>query len=248
MNQVAPIEKPEVPAPVSLMDVLARAAADPNVDVGKMQALLDMKQNLEAREAERAFNAAMNEVQKEIRPVIADANNPQTRSKYATYEHLDHFLRPIYSKHGFSISFGSGDTDKPDVVRVTAKLRHESGHSEMYHIDMPADGKGAKGGDVMTKTHATGSALSYGKRYLFIAMFNIPVRGDDDDGNRAGQTGFITEQQKQQIIEMLREPYQDTVGFLKYMEVESVDEIPASKFMKAMNSLNARKKNAEGKK
>jgi hypothetical protein len=31
---------------------------------------------------------------------------------------------------------------------------------------MPGDGKGAKGGDVMTKTHATGAALSYGQRYL----------------------------------------------------------------------------------
>lgn len=248
MNQVASIEKPELPAPVSLMDVLARAAADPNVDVGKMQALLDMKQNLEAREAEREFNAAMNEVQKEIRPVIADANNPQTKSKYATYEHLDHFLRPIYTKHGFSISFGTGEIEKAEFVRVTAKLRHAGGHFEPYHIDMPADGKGAKGGDVMTKTHATGSAMSYGKRYLLIAMFNIPVRGDDDDGNRAGQTGFITEQQKEQIIDMLRAPYQDTVGFLKYMNVESVDEIPASQFQKAMNSLTARKKNAEGKK
>ena len=50
---------------------------------------------------------------------------------------------------------------------------------------MPADGKGAKGGDVMTKTHATGSAMTYGQRYLVKMIFNIAV-GADDDGRAAG--------------------------------------------------------------
>lgn len=229
-----------------LMALIARAASDPTFDVAKMQALLDMKQQIDAKDAEREFNAAMNEVQREIRPVIADANNPQTKSKYATYEHLDHFLRPIYTKHGFSISFGTGEIDRVEVVRVTAKLRHSSGHSEPYHIDMPADGKGAKGGDVMTKTHATGSAMSYGKRYLLIAMFNIPIRGDDDDGNRAGQTGFITIQQKDEIVQLLKDTDSDVEAFLKFMEVEFVDEIPAIKYRKAMNALQAKKKQAQG--
>ena len=50
---------------------------------------------------------------------------------------------------------------------------------------MPIDTKGARGGDVMTRTHATGSALTYGKRYLLIAMFNLAIE-EDDDGNAAG--------------------------------------------------------------
>jgi hypothetical protein len=49
---------------------------------------------------------------------------------------------------------------------------------------MPADGKGAKGGDVMTRTHAAGSAFSYGQRYLLKLIFNIAT-GEDDDGNAA---------------------------------------------------------------
>jgi hypothetical protein len=52
---------------------------------------------------------------------------------------------------------------------------------------MPADGKGAKGGDVMTRTHATGSALSYGMRYLLKMIFNVAVGEDDDDGNDADE-------------------------------------------------------------
>jgi len=40
-------------------------------------------------------------------------------------------------------------------------------------------------GDVMSRTHATASALSYGMRYLLRLIFNIAV-GEGDDGNKAG--------------------------------------------------------------
>ena len=37
----------------------------------------------------------------------------------------------------------------------------------------------------MTKTHAVGSAMSYGVRYLLKLVFNVAVGEDDDDGNTA---------------------------------------------------------------
>jgi hypothetical protein len=111
--------------------------------------------------------------------------NHQTKSKYASYADLDRAVRPIYSDHGFSLSFDSGDNAPADCVRVVCKVAHRGGHREIHHLDMPADGKGAKGGDVMTKTHATGAAITYGKRYLLGMIFNLAV-GEDDDGNSAG--------------------------------------------------------------
>src|SRR5690606_2318016 len=140
-------------------------------DVDKMERLLAMQERIIARNAEADFNVAMTACQAEMRAISTDAENKQTRSKYATYGKLDKALRPIYTKHGFSLSFSDGETDKPDYVRVLCGVRHRSGHKEVYHKDMPADGKGAKGGDVMTKTHATGAAQSYGMRYLLKGIF-----------------------------------------------------------------------------
>jgi hypothetical protein len=57
---------------------------------------------------------------------------------------------------------------------------------------MPADGKGARGNDVMTKTHATGAAITYGKRYLLGMIFNLAVTRDDD-GNGAGNGDWVDE-------------------------------------------------------
>lgn len=167
----------------NLIAVIARAVRDPEVDVSKMERLMAMYERVEAKNAERAFNDAMNAAQSEMRPISADAQNKQTNSAYATFGKLDKVLRPIYLKHGFSLSFDEGDSPKPEHVRVICYVSHKDGHTRTYHRDMPADGKGAKGGDVMTKTHAAGAAGSYGARYLLKGIFNVAIGEDDNDGN-----------------------------------------------------------------
>lgn len=170
----------------STLDLFERLAKDKEVSVEKIERLMALWERGEARKAEQAFNVSMTAAQAAMRPIAADATNPQTRSKYASYAALDRALRPIYTDHGFGLSFDTGDA-ADDEVRVLCYATHAQGHSRTYKLDMPADGKGAKGGDVMTKTHATGSALSYGMRYLLKMIFNVAVGEDDDDGNTAGR-------------------------------------------------------------
>lgn len=166
-----------------LLEVIARAARDPSVDIDKMERLIAMQERVQARDAELAFNQAMNAAQAEMRPIAANASNPQTRSRYATFDKLDRVLRPVYTAHGFSLSFDEADSPKPDHVRVVCYVAHIGGHTRTYHRDMPADGKGAKGNDVMSKTHAAGAAGSYGARYLLKGIWNVAVGEEDDDGN-----------------------------------------------------------------
>jgi hypothetical protein len=161
-----------------------RLARDPNVNVEKLGQLMDLWERGETRRAQAAFSAAMNAAQEEMEPVRADSFNPQTKSKFASYEALDRALRPVYTRHGFGLTFDTGETAIPEYIRLICQVVHSGGFTKDYHLDMPADGKGAKGGDVMTKTHATASAVSYGMRYLLRMIFNIAI--DDDDGNKAG--------------------------------------------------------------
>lgn len=166
--------------PMDLLNVaLSRDAA---IDVIERLAALSKEER--DREAEIQFNLAMNRAQSELRRIAPDLNNPQTHSKYASYAALDRVVRPIYVQNGFSLSFNTEDTDKPEVVKVLCYVSHAGGHTRTYRTAMPADGKGAKGNDVMTKTHATGSAMQYGMRYLLKFIFNIAI-GTDDDGNGA---------------------------------------------------------------
>lgn len=194
----------------ALVQVIARAASDPTVDVEKMERLLAMQERVLARNAEADFNAAMNAAQREMRSVAADAENQQTRSRYATYAALDRALRPIYTKHGFSISFDTGGDAPEGFVLVLAYVSHRGGHTRTYRAKMPADGKGAKGGDVMTKTHAFGAGTSYGMRYLLKMIFNVAVGEDDNDGNGAGAPKSLAEQlaesdEGQALLQTLRD-------------------------------------------
>lgn len=232
-REVAPSEA------ASLMSVISRAASDPNTDVVKLEKLMDLYERAQNRQAEQAFNVAMNAAQKDMQPVRADASNPQTKSKYASYAALDAALRPIYTEKGFSLSFDTGDAPSSDVVRVLCYVAHDEGFTRTYKIDMPADGKGAKGGDVMTRTHATGSAASYGSRYLLKLIFNIAVT-EDDDGNRAGaQSGPISEEQRDKLLELVGRHEVDVEKLCKYFKVESIADIPAKKFNDVIEAINS---------
>ncbi len=168
----------------SIMAVISRAAADPSTDVDKLERLMGMYERLEGRKAEQAFNEAMSAAQAEIGVVGVNKKNSQTNSKYATYDALDRAVRPVYVRHGFSLSFDTAEGAPTDHIRLLCRVGHIGGFTRTHHVDMPADGKGAKGGDVMTRTHAAGSAFSYGQRYLLKLIFNIAT-GEDDDGNAA---------------------------------------------------------------
>jgi hypothetical protein len=169
----------------AMIGMIAQAARDGSADVDKLERLILMKERIENKRDEALFNSAMASAQAEMSTVALDSANRQTSSRYASYAALDKAIRPIYSRHGLALTFDTGDGAPENYVRVVCDVLC-GGFSRRYHIDMPADGIGAKGGMVMTRTHATGSAITYGQRYLLKLIFNVSTGDVDDDGNAAG--------------------------------------------------------------
>lgn len=240
MGAVTKIEAtPEAVPATAIIQVIERAAMNPDVDIDKMERLLAMQERVMRTQAEADFNSAMAAAQAEMTPISADASNPQTKSRYASYAQLDRHLRPIYTRHGFSLSFGTDTPPTPDVVRVTCVVAR-AGFSRDYHIDMPADGKGAKGGDVMTKTHAAGAATAYGMRYLLKMVFNVAVGEYDDDGN-LGAVQAISASQAADLSALAEEVGADMGGFLRYLKVDSLVQLPATKYRAAVAALESKR-------
>lgn len=174
-----PLQEPGVDSsPLSLLAI----ALQNNAAIDVIERLAALQEKTMLREAEIQFNEALSRAQAEIKRVAPDLQNPQTSSKYASYAAIDRVIRPIYTREGMSLSFSHADCPKPDHVRVIC-YASLGAYTRTYQMDMPADGKGAKGGDVMTKTHATATADSYAKRYLIKDIFNIAIGEDDTDGN-----------------------------------------------------------------
>lgn len=175
-----PFPEPEL-EPVTMMTLLDRALQN-HAAIDVIERLAALQERSMARQDEIDFATAMSAAQKEIVRVAPDLTNKQTSSKYASYAALDRVIRPVYTKHEFSLSFSTEPAPKEDTLLVVCYCSR-GGYTRKYQILMPSDGKGAKGGDVMTLTHATGAASSYGMRYLLKMIFNIAIGEEDTDGN-----------------------------------------------------------------
>lgn len=208
-------------------------------DFAAVKEMLDYGRQLEAEGNEKAFNEAMAAAQKEMGVVATNMANTQTRSRYADYAQLDKALRPIYTKHGFALSFNDGEGAPTDWVRIVCHVTN-SGHTRTYHKDMPADGKGAKGGDVMTKTHAVGAAQSYAMRYLLRMIFNVAVGEADTDGNAPDASPPLTEDQVLDLQALVEEFGADPRKLCQRLKVEYLDDLPQSRLREAEAMIRAK--------
>lgn len=160
-----------------MLSMIERAARDPNVDIDKMERLVQMQERALARQAKAEYDAAMAEMQPEL-PSVGERGNAAGRYTYALWEDINAQIKPILSKHGFALTFR---TDFTDGISVTGVLSHRLGHREETTIKLPADKSGNK-----NDVQAVASSVSYGKRYTAGALLNLTSHGEDDDAFAAG--------------------------------------------------------------
>lgn len=238
----AVVERPEEPVESStaIIQVIERAALNPDIDVEKMERLFALQERMLTRNAEMSFNAAMRAAQEEMPKVLRNKRNDQTSSNYADLEKVNEVIVPVYTKHGFSLSFGTADTTIPGHIRITCLASHIDGHSRPYFADMPLDLAGLKGNQNKTPTHAHGSTMSYGRRYLTLLIFNITLTNEDKDGNQPGET--ITEEQVTDLMALAEEVKADRQKFLAYMKVEKLADIAAKDYSRAVQALESKRR------
>ena len=133
------------PANGALMSFIERAAKDPEFDVGKFGELLRLQRDVGHDQARRAFNAGMADAQSEMLPVVRDAKNSHLGNKYAKLETIDAALRPIYTRHGFSVRFGSAPAPTEGYIRITCTVAHSGGYFEENYLDAPIANTGSAG-------------------------------------------------------------------------------------------------------
>jgi hypothetical protein len=208
----------------TLVTFIERAAMDPGFSLEKFEALLRLQRQEQDRQAEREFNAAMARAQGEMDPVRKGATNPHTRSKYARFEDIDMMLKPIYTRHGFSVRFRTEDAATPGWVKVVCVVAHEAGHIETFPLQAPLDSGGTAGKTNKTDVQAIGSTTSYLKRYLLTLAWNVSLAGDDDDGEASRWS------QQRRPAPPPRQDRMDPVAAMKRAEMDRTldnDDIPS---------------------
>jgi hypothetical protein len=212
--------------------------------IAKLVALVEGRERIAA---ERAFTDAMRSVQQAAVPVFKNATNSQTHKSYADLEGINRVMKPVYTKHGFALSFAEGDSPIEGWKRTVCDVRHSGGHSVRYHLDLPLDGVGGKGNAIgsMNPIQAAVSTGTYGQRVLICRVFNLTLT-DDQDGvdDRPIDADEIAE------LESLIETFKDAISpkpfhfdkFLKVFggpECERLSDLTLSQFEEARRDLRS---------
>lgn len=164
------------------LSFIERALHDDSFPIEKLEALLRMQREVMTEQSRREFNFAMSEAQSEMMPVIRDATNTHSGTKYARLGTIVAQMQPIWTKHGFAVRFGSEPSPREGWSRVTCTVSHAGGHAEVNYLDAPPDSAGQQGKTNKTPVQAVGSTVTYLRRYLVTMVFNIVLADDDDDG------------------------------------------------------------------
>ena len=234
----------------SLMEVISRAASDPNTDVDKLERLLGMYERITAQQAKAAYVSALAEMQPKL-PVIdrkgrivvpAKAGSHDGHSTpYALWEDVNDAIRPILHEHGFAISFRIGQA-QDGKIEVTGVLSHRDGHQEETKLTLMHDSSGSK-----NAVQAVGSSVSYGKRYTAMALLNITSRAPmdrDDDGDAADPNFWINEHQVSDLVALMDEVGADRTKFLNFLKIDTLARLPVRRFQEAVKALEAKRKAA----
>lgn len=228
-------EKSIVKHDQSLLNTIAEASVNPNMDSAKLLALVELQERVLNREAREAFAEAFVKMRPQLPTVIRTKHNSQTKSNYAPLEEINETIDPVLNRHGFGTSTKVISQD-PSGVTVRAELWHEKGHVEHNQITIPIDDCGIAGTKNKTLPHAVASSVQYAKRIALCSLLNIST-GDDRDGNLR-----IGDEEAAELKQLLKDTNSDVKKFLAFMKVSSVDEIPAKQYLKAKNAIRSKKK------
>jgi len=232
LERIEPQETAIAPANESaaILQVIERAAMNPNVDIDKMERLLQMQERVLERDAKAQYAAAFADMQAEL-PEVEKKGKGHGSIKYAKWENIIGEIRPVLQKYGFGLSFRVSDAD--NGVYVTAILMHRAGHSEETSRTFPADKSGSK-----NDIQSVGSAIQYGKRYMGCAILNITTGDEqDDDGRAAGAGEPITDAQREQLAELIDRTETDIAKFCAHFKVDALADLPMTKFGGALAAL-----------
>lgn len=244
-SQLAVVEQsanpPAVNEGATILAMIDRVMAMPDVPVEKVEQMFALYQKVEAGKAQRAYAAALADMQAALPVVVSKGaikgNDDKVRSKYAKWEDICEAIRPHLTAHGFAISFGIDNADAQRVT-VTCTLSHREGHSEKTAMSLGIDSSGGKQGP-----QGWGSAVSYAKRYTATAMLNIASRGEDDDGQAAANE-YITDDQQERLKQLLSDINGTHEAFLKVAKADCYDKIKASQFADLEKRLLAKAREA----
>lgn len=217
--------------------ILLEMVKRPDIDPDRLEKFMELQFRMEAKQAEREFNAALAAFQGEC-PTIDKSktvdftakSGKRTKYDYAPIEEIVSIIRPLLNKHSLSYSFNISETGEKDKILLTTKIRHTSGHCEetTYYFNRYHDD------DRMSLSQRAKAAITSAKRTALENALGLTTATEDND-----DVGFLTmtDDQLKEIKKRLSDTKSDEAKFLKFLGAESLDLLTADQAKRAIYAL-----------
>lgn len=215
--------------PVTPMEMLNRAVAA-GADIDVLEKLMNLQERWEASQARKAFDEAVAGAKAEIPPIARNATGHNSK-RYADFSAIAKVVDPILGKHGLSYRYRTTQADK---ISVTCVLSHKAGHSEETTLTGPADGSGNK-----NAIQAIGSTLTYLQRYSLVQMLGLAAAADDDGKSSDGKP-LITQEQADNLHDLIEANGKSRSMFLRWAKVEKIEDIQAEYYQSCIDAIQAK--------
>lgn len=159
-----------------------RYALEKSAGQEAMTTLMNIRRELNAEAAKKAFDEALSAFQLEC-PIIVKTKGVATNSgqeayRYAPIENIEVVIRPIERKCGFTHTFDTDVASQPEYVIAKCIVTHTAGHVRETSIKLPI---GTKTG-IMSNTQVHASALTFANRRALTNAYGLVLAGEDNDG------------------------------------------------------------------
>jgi len=176
-------------------------------------------------------NALCN-AQSQMGGAVKDSANPFFKSSYADLTAVIKAIKQPFADNG--LSYTQFPVSNENGVGVSTRLMHVSGQWLEMEYTLPT---------VKKDPQASGSAITYARRYALQSIAGIPTADDDAESAmlRGDDKKIISDDQIIAIKKLLDETGADSEKFCKWLKVRSVDQILEIHYDRAVAALEAKK-------
>lgn len=187
---------------------------------------------MKSSESINELASALCNAQGQMGGAVKDSANPFFKSSYADLTSVIKAIKQPFADNG--LSYTQFPVSNENGVGVSTRLMHVSGQWLEMEYTLPT---------VKKDPQASGSAITYARRYALQSIAGIPTADDDAESAmlRGDDKKIISDHQIIAIKKLLDETGADSEKFCKWLKVRSVDQILAMHFDRAVAALEAKK-------
>ena len=220
------------PAP-SALEMIAAAAANPNIDPAKARELFKLYYETEAK---KEFHEALLAI--DLPAINRDGKIPVAGGKFlrfASFENVHKAVMPLLKEHQFRMSFQPMPGPNGEGMVVECKLIRG-----LYEEKCVVPISIAPASRAMNSQQAIGAAIKYASRYGVMYLLNLRSEAPEDldtDGVAPDELKKITGPQAKQLLKAIDESTIEATRFMEKYGITAAHELPAKMFDEAMKAL-----------